>query len=571
MIDFEKIRVKNLLSFGNNFTEFDFKKGITRFTGINGSGKSSIPLDALNFALFGKPYRKVKMGQLVNSRNKKELIVELFFKQGEDEYKIERGLKPDVFKIYKNDEIVPVSSSKRGYQEILEEDILHFNSNLFDQIVAKSLTKNQSFMTLGKSEKRNVIENILDIGLFTVMLKNIKSKIESNDFSLSTIRKDIDNTKLLIEQETISLENLRKIQKKIEEESKVKVDELKEEMERIKEANGKYSLALEKIEKNKKLKGQLSRKLSEARSTIKEKRETQVSLQSTIKAAAAKIKMFETTCAGCAKIKELLVTENVDQLQRNYIKISSEIAELREEVETLDNKIEKINEILANEKFIVGNLERNQERVEEIENSVNFEVSREIDIDETKLKKHRTSLKKLETQYMEVGNQRKHYMVLKSLYSDDGIKAFVIKKYLPTINKLLNTYLQKFNADIVFNFDQEFNEVVLSRHKEDFSYFSFSEGQKKRIDLAVLFAFINFAMVKNRKSNSNLLVLDEIMSGLDAEGKNRLHEVLNEYKEQQNKCIITIDHSNDIDPDNFDQVYQVSLQKGYSTLEKIEN
>ena len=160
-----------------------------------------------------------------------------------------------------------------------------------------------------------------------------------------------------------------------------------------------------------------------------------------------------------------------------------------------------------------------------------------------------------------------HYQTLRTLYSDDGIKSIIINKYLPHINRLLNTYLARFNADMIFNFDNEFNEVVLTKYKEDFSYFSFSEGQKKRIDLAVLFSFIQFAIQKNRKSNTNLLILDEVMSGLDDVGKASLHEVLNDLKRKQNKCIITMNPDSDIDHDNYDIAYKTILEKGFSKLE----
>lgn len=569
MINLIDIKWKNFLSYGNTLETFVFKKGVNRIIGINGSGKSSL-VEIINFALFGRPYRKVKLPQLVNSKNKKDLYVELNFTKGEDVYRIERGIKPEIFRIFKNEEIVPVASSKRGYQQILEEDIIHSNENLFNQIGIKSLTKNLSFMGLSKNEKRNVVENIFDIELFTTMLKIIKSKVEATDFSISSIKKDISNTELLIEHEILNLDNLKKIQLKIEEESKIKVEELKEELYNIEQETKKYNVALDKINKNKKVKQNKLNEIELERRKIKIIRDRISTIQADIKLSVNKIKMFDEVCHGCSKIKELLVSENVESLQKEYKQCELDIEEIRSIITTKEVEIRRLDEILANEKFINGNIQRNTKRVAEINASVNIEVSREIDIDESKLKEQRKRVKELQAKYIKIGEQKKHFLILKSLFSDDGIKAFIIKKYLPTINKLLNSYLLKFNSDIIFNFDTEFNEIVLTRHKEDFSYFSFSEGQKARINLAVMFSFINFSIYKNKKANINVLVLDEILAGLDASGKQGLHTVLKEFTEQHQKSIITINHETELDPDNFDYIYEVKMNKGFSDMKEIE-
>lgn len=570
MILFKTVKFKNFLSYGNNWTEFTFDKGIIRLMGANGLGKSVV-IETVNFALFGKPYRKVKINQLVNSINKKGLEVVLTLSKGSDEFRIERGLKPDYVRIYKNDELVPVSSTKRGYQEILEQDILHLNENLFNQLVIKSLTKNMSFMTLSKSEKRNVIENILDIELFSVILKNIKTKIDSCDFSLASYKKDIENTDLLVEQEISNLEKLRNIKRKIEEESKQKVNEINKELEFIDEDLQKYHQALKKLRKYKQLKIDNNNNLSLLRTELQCFRDKQTHNIASIKLVKQKVQLFKDTCGDCPKIKEIAKTENIDDLLLESKTIESSINDIREQIQQINQELQKIEEILANEKFILGNIGKCNLRKSELEKSLNVEISKEIQIDESIIKKHKKNLKELNNLYNKVSNEKKHLQVLKTLYSDDGIKSFIIKKYLPYINKLLNTYLRKFNTDIIFNFDQEFNEVVLSRNKEDFSYFSFSEGQKKRIDLAVLFAFIDFAQFKNKKSNTNLLILDEVISGLDSIGSNCLYDVLKDYRDKQNKSILTIFHSDLVDVDNFDKIYEAKIEKGFSKIDELEN
>jgi DNA repair exonuclease SbcCD ATPase subunit len=567
LTEFEKIKVRNFLSYGNNWTTFDFKKGLHRIKGTNGQGKSTIPFDALSFGLFGKPYRKIKINQLINSINKKELEVVLYFRKGEDQYRVERGLNPNYFKIFKNEEIIPVSSSKKGYQEILEQDILsNYNENLFNQITAKSLTKNMSFMTLSKSEKRNIIENLFDIELFSTIGKNIKSKLDMLDVNLQMYKRDIDNIELLIKQEQQNLEQLRNIKKKIDEDSKQKIENITEEITQLNNDNKKYNIALEKIQKNKKIKQNKLEIVTQNKLEIKNLRDKQSDIIASIKLIKSKIELFKSTCGDCPKIKEILQTEDVNALFLKQKTYEEEITTTRETVTTLENEIRKLEEILANEKFILGLFEKNTNRIKILKQDVTMEIGKEIKIDESKYKKHIKNKIELEEMYGTKSNERKHYQILKSLYSDDGIKSFIIKKYLPTINKLLNTYLNRFNTDIIFNFDSDFNEIVLSRFKENFSYFSFSEGQKKRIDLAVLFAFINFALFKNKKGGTNLLIFDEIDSGLDIEGKNRLYEVLKEYKENQNKCILTISQDTAIDPDIFDDVYNVTMEKGFSVI-----
>ncbi len=571
MTEFLKIQIRNFLSYGNNWTEFKFKKGLHRITGQNGFGKSTIPFDALSFGLFGKPYRKIKIPQLINSTNKKELEVKLFFKKGDDFYRIERGLYPNYFRIFKNDEIIPISSSKKGYQEILEQDILsNYNENLFNQITAKSLTKNMSFMTLSKGEKRNIIENLFDIELFSVICKNIKTKIDVADMQLQIFKRDIDNINLLIKQEQQNLEQLRNIKKKIDEESKQKIDNIKLEIESLKNDNKKYDLALKKIQKNKLLKQNNLNEITEKNKEIKHIRDKLTDVVASIKLIKNKIEIFKNNCGDCPKIKDIVKNEDVKSLLEKQKEYDEQINIIRKVVLEKEEKNRKLDEILANEKFILGSLDRNLNKIDSLQKDVTIEISKEIEIDESKYKKHIKNKKQIENDYKIKAEEKKHLLVLKTLFSDDGIKSFIIKKYLPTINKLLNTYLTRFNADTIFNFDTEFNEVILSKFKENFSYFSFSEGQKKRIDLAVLFAFINFALFKNKKCNTNLLVFDEIDSGLDLDGKNRLYEVLKEYKEQQNKCIITISHDTAIDPDSFDSIYSVKLEKGFSII-KEEN
>lgn len=568
MIEFTNIVWKNLLSYGNNKTEFIFSKGINKISATNGSGKSSI-IDALNYALFGKPYRKIKLSQLINSKNKKGMEVYLTFNKQDDVYRIERGLKPEFFRIFKNDELVPVSSSKKGYQEILEDDILGFNENLFNQVTVKSLTKNVSFMTLAKGEKRSIIENLFDIELFTIINKKAKQRADALDLTIKDTKKDIDNTTLLETQEVENLKNLLALQKKLKEESNQMIEGYNAEIGEIDISDEKMKKAVaiintKKMQKNDK---QIERKrwITEMSGYAEHRSEAKAKIES----HEDKIHMLEGICGDCPKIKQLMEADDIERCHLSFANSELEIAKRAELVKTIDGEIKKMDEILANESYVTNTMRTNIERKEKLLNQIKMLKEKVITVDETKLKGYIEKKKILEGKYEELWNDKKHMTVLRSLFTDEGIKPLIIKKYLPNINKLLNTYLVKFNANMMFNFDSEFNEIILSKHQEDYSYFSFSEGEKKRIDLAVLFAFIKFAMHKNQKSNTNLLVFDEILSGLDVLGASSLFEILKEHKDYQNKCIITINHNADIDDEYFDKIYEVDKEKGFSRITRV--
>lgn len=571
MINLQSIKGKNFLSYGNTLTTFNFEKGVNRIVGVNGSGKSTFPTDLLWFLLFGKPYRKIKVSQLINSINKKDLYGELLFTKGEDVFRIERGLKPDIFKIFKNDEIVPVSSSKRGYQEILEENILGINENLFNQIGVKSLTKNLSFMTLDKAAKRSVIENIFDVELFSTILKNVKENLKGIEFDLKTIQKDIDNTELLIEQEIINIDNLNKIKKDLETESEKKLELLNAELTTIEEENKTYVIGLDKINNKKVIKQSKNAEIKEKKEKIKLIQEKQMTVKSKIKLSENKIAFLSKTCSGCPKIQELLVSDNTDDLKEKVELCESAMVDINKFISEKEAEIEKLDKIISNERYVNDSIFRNDNRVIEINKIIKSEQTKKIVIDKTKLKTYNKNIKELQNNYIVKGKLKKHYTILKGLYSEEGIKAFIIKKYLPAINKLLNSYLHKFNSDIIFNFDAEFNEVVKTRHKENFSYFNFSEGQKSRINLAILFAFINFSIYKNKKSNINVLVLDEISSGLDIDGRECLMKVLQEFKEQHNKSVIMIDNSGEIEQEYLNKVFETTIEKGFSVIKEINH
>lgn len=576
MIQFDNIKWRNCLSYGNNLNEFVFDKGsVVKIDGANGMGKSVL-LDLINYVLFGKPYRKVNLKSLINSRNKKEMEVYLTFNIQDDVYLIERGMKPDFFRIYKNpdafkdkkDALIPVSSSKRGYQQILEEDILQFNENLFNQVTAKSLTKNSSFMTLTKAEKRGIIENIFDIEIFTQMNKLNKIKNDEVDAIIKNTKRDIENHEMLIEQEQLNIDNLKRLQKQMMDNANEIIKNIETELAELKSQTASYTKGFSFIEKSKAKKAEFNAERTQIYAEYNALEKQKLELTSNIKAVRAKIEMLQTTCGDCPKIKGIVDTDNVPAMFDELTKLTGQIQVKYAEINKIDEEIKKHNDIIANERILINNRDNNLRRQQELNRQLVANNKEIPPVDNSKLLGYNKRKSELTKEFNDASTMKMHYMVLKNLYSDEGIKAQIINKYLPQMNRLLNTYLNRFHADMIFNFDAEFNEVVLTKYKEDFTYHNFSSGQKARIDLAVIFAFIEFAIQKNRKSNTNLLILDEITSGMDFVGKQSLHEMLSSFKDKQGKCIIVMNHDTDIELDSYDKIYEAKLEKGFSKLEE---
>lgn len=569
MIEFKTIKWKNLLSYGNNWNTFDFETGIHKIQAKNGMGKSSI-IDALYFAMYGKAYRKIKIKQLINSKNKKGLEVILTFSKGEYNYRVERSVKPDAFKIYMNDELVPVASSKRGYQTILDEDIFGFSENLTNQVTIKSLTKAVSFMTLEKAEKRAIIENLFDIEIFTAINKNIKTRVDALELELKSTKKDLDNTDLLIGQELSNIETLRNLAKRLKEESDQLIAGYTKEISDLETANVKFKKGIEIINKNKDKKYELDVTLKKLNESLYAVHQAITTNKATIQANEKKAQYLKNVCGDCPKITLVSGAKEVTECNirvEESVKVANEIAA---EIAPIKEEIIKIDNILSNERFVVSSLQANTEKIGKLTKQIDNIKTKVVVVDETKLKEYNSKRVELHKTYNEIADDKTHLQLLRGLYSDDGIKPIIIKKYLPSINKLLNTYLIKFNASMIFNFDADFNEVILTKNKEDYSYYNFSEGEKKRIDLAILFTFIKFAMHKNKKANTNLLIFDEVMSGLDIYGTTALFDILKDHKDYQNKCIITINHNSDLDDAYFDHMYEIVTESGFSKIVELK-
>jgi DNA repair exonuclease SbcCD ATPase subunit len=566
MIAFEKIELKNVLGYGNTWTSFPFKSGIIRIEGKNGHGKSAI-IDAFYFALFGKAYRDVVLGLLPNSINKKEMEVHLYFSTEAGSFRIERGLKPNIFKIFKNDVIIDVPSSSKSYQQILEDDILHMTPNIAEQILIKSLTKDISFLTLKKPDKRAIIENILDIKIFTAMNKNCKDKVDVLTKSIAFTVKDQDNNAILIEQEKASLLKLKKHNEEIEADSKVRIDSIDKNIQMLLDENTDILEQLKKVQiaKNKHKtvvpeNETLLEQISVISTSITENESTLASIQKNIAT-------MEQLCSDCPKVDQIVSQYRPNDIKEQIEKLKTKRCELKSQQEEVASIVTKCEKYIARGSVLESTLQFNYETIEKLERSKS-EIKGTIEIDTSTLRNLIDKKKELVESLEQQNKEKVHYQFIRSMLSDDAIKAFVIRKYLPVINKLLVYYLNKMNSEIIFNFDEEFEEVMLSRHKESFTYHSCSEGQKRRIDLAVLFTFVEFCKSKYPLATSNLMILDEVTAGLDVDGENDMFGILREINNKENKCILVISHSTGISSEYVDKSYEVKIVKKFSELKE---
>lgn len=562
MIRFHKIQFKNFLSYGNNWTTFEYEAGLLRILASNGSGKSSLAIDVLFFVLFGKSYRKINLNQLINSVNKTELIVKLFFAVGNNEYRIERGLKPNFFHIYeiKNnvENLIPLASKVKTYQEYFEDEIIKINEKMFSQMFCKTSTKTSSFFELSKADKRSYIETLFDIEIFSDFNKMCKSDLDEINTQIKDTKTEIHHIDLLIEQEIFNLQNLRTVFKKISGNS----ENIETQITALNTDSEKQKVALEKISQYKKEQSIIQETLLNLKKQKSEINESLKDLGAKIKLSNFKMQMFNDTCKGCPKISEIVSGLDLDNQEKTEIDLKDSIKKIESEQHALDGKSKKILEIVNKENLIKKNLQTNFERLAELQKEIP-----EIKIDESNLKKYEEN--KIEKKALLDGlyYKQKHYEILKGFFSDSGIKSFIIKKYLPHINKLINSFLQKFQIGVLFYLDEEFNEIITSKYKENFSYFNFSDGEKKRIDLALMFAFLEFSKLKNQQSTGNLLILDEITSNLDAEGENGLYQILRDMITKESKSILVISNSGNVDPEKIDKQVSIVVEHGFSKIQ----
>jgi len=566
MIIFKSIKYKNFLSSGNYFTEIPLDKHkSTLIVGHNGAGKSTI-LDAISFALFGKPHRKISKSQLVNSINQKQAVVEVEFTIGKAQFKIVRGIKPNIFEIWKDGSMINQSSHSLEYQKILEQNILKLNHKSFHQVVVLGSSSFIPFMQLNAGHRRNVIEDLLDINIFSkmnIILRERNSILKEN---INKINNDTNIVKSKIEQQTKYIRDIAAVTQENRSKYEKQIKKAQEKINILQNENSELSKELESntaSDELKKLQTEKNKIISDV-ATIKQEMKT-----------IAKRGMFLEkndecpTCEQPIQNKDKLITETKNEayqvqtslsgVENSGALIDAKISSLEDVIASIRKKTDTIN---VNNREIVSLNQSNQDLQKYLES----EVAADLTGAKKDLEKMNSDKESLFEEKLRLNEQFGYNGVIAEMLRDTGIKTKIIKQYLPVINKLVNQYLQTLDFFVHFNLDENFNETIRSRHRDDFTYDSFSEGEKQRIDLSLLFTWRQIAKMKNSVA-TNLLVLDETFdSSLDHDGIENLLKILYTLDEGSNTFIIS--HKGDILDGKFESKIEFVKDRNFS---KIKN
>jgi DNA repair exonuclease SbcCD ATPase subunit len=568
MITFESIRWKNFLSTGDQWTEMDLSSTMsTLIVGPNGAGKSTM-LDALCFGLFNKPFRKINRGQLVNSVNEKGLKVEVCFTIGKDDYRVFRGAKPNIFEVYKNNKMVDQDAAARDTQKYLEQSVLKLNYKSFTQVVILGSSTFVPFMQLSASHRREVIEDLLDINIFSNMNSLLKDRIRN------AINQDRDCQHLLkMAEERLNsqIKLIGSLQEVNDSRQKEKEDKYAENNHRITEYEK------EKDEKEEHVK-ELELEVFDTKpyhEMLEDLRQKKSEVTSDLKVVNKELTFFKknTQCPTCHQhIDETLRSAKVELLTQTGQELSKAMGMHKDQLEESIKVIEKMDEKaleLREARSDVNILDKDiirlkydnielQKQLSELQSTPNLDLEKET------LDKLEKEYEKTQKNCAGVSKQLDEYHVIGTLLKDSGIKRQIIKKYVPIFNTLINKYLH--NMDTFFNFtlDEEFNEVIKSRFRDEFTYSSFSEGEKQKIDLALLFTWREVARMKNSVA-TNLLILDEVFdSSLDASATAELLSILRGLGETTNLFVIS--HKGDILADKFFRTLRFDKVNDFSKM-----
>ena len=570
MIIFKVIRWKNFLSTGNQFTEVNFQDAKTNLiVGSNGSGKSTI-LDALTFVLYNKPFRKINKPQLINSVNEKDCLVEIELSIGKREYKVVRGIKPNIFEIWVDGKKEDQDAATQDQQKRLEESILKLNYKSFTQTVILGSATFVPFMQLSSSNRREIVEDLLDIKIFSTMNNILKDRIRKTNELIReySIKKDMIEDK--IEMQENFIKDLDKSGKERIQKKESNIESIEKEIDDISEEN---EILSEKIQKE--LKPKLE-ELSNTNSTLKKLNQIKAKLEQKIQTLVSDHRFFQenSVCPTCTqsienefrlnKIADIEVKSK--ELNDGYRELEDTInVELEKDKQFLSysTEINKLNNGISHNNVKVSGLNK---QVRNLRNEIQ-EITEQIQNRNSERKTLENLIKDLNSIQKERSDQKEqisYYEFAHSLMKDGGVKSKIIKKYLPLMNQQINKYLQMMDFYINFTLDEEFKEVIKSPVHEDFSYESFSEGEKMRIDLSLLFTWRDIARLRNSAS-TNLLILDEIFdSSLDGVGTEFFTNIIRYVI--QDAHIFVISHKTDDLIDKFEKVIKFDKIKGFSKM-----
>ena len=569
MITFKTLSWRNFLSTGNYKTVLDLRRhNNTLVSGDNGAGKSTM-LDALTFALFGKSFRGINIPQLPNSINNKDCEVEITFSVGKNEYRVLRSLKPKKFEIYKNNELLDQSAKSKDYQKILEEQILKMTYKSFCQVVILGSSNYVPFMQLSASDRRSVVENLLDIDIFSVMNGLVKGKAQLTKDQIKDIEYKIILTKNKAEEKEKLIDSLEK-------KSSASIEKYKKEIEVSKKSISKLESSVASIQKE----------VDELFLSVPDKDETSTNLiqseseitqlNKKIKNIQKSVKFYEDndSCPTCKQDIQQHHKESVhaEKEQERSI-IDKEIEQLTEQVKTTEDRLTTINYVLSDIQEKEKQISSKQSEisalfqyVSKMEQSVTSVLSETTEVQEVKSELTKLAIvgRDFVDERKDLIDDRHYYNIASLLLKDSGIKSKIIKHYLPIMNRLINKYLLDMDFFCQFNLDENFNETIKSRHRDEFTYHSFSEGERLRIDLSLLLAWREVARLKN-SVNCNLLILDEVFdSSLDGVGTEEFLKLLTQFGDRAN--IFVISHKSDSMTDKFQNHIVFQKKNNFSRI-----
>ena len=570
MILFKTLRYRNFLSTGNSFTTIDFIRSKTTLViGHNGAGKSTM-LDALSYALFGKPHRNINKPQLVNSINNKNCEVEVEFSIGQREYKIIRGIKPGKFEIHVDGTMINQSSHAKEYQKILEQNILKLNHKSFHQIVVLGSSSFIPFMQLPSHHRRDVIEDLLDINVFSKMNQILKEKQSLLKDNLKDVDYDLELAKDKINLQQNYIKEVEGLADTEVESKTDEMDDARTEIETLQSDNTKLTQYIERRSRG------LQEKIKDRHDKKQSLLQYKADFDSKIKTLVKESKFYEKhdNCPTCEQEisselkKEKLQTakDKAAIYQDTLIDLADEAEAVQIDLTDLDNRSAEIRDktsSVANNNNVIDSL---QKRINVLSNQI--DKIKGTDGDTAKAREELAKLQEQREAHFEnklrINEDVTYNTVILEMLKDTGIKTKIIKQYLPVINQLTNQYLQILDFFVHFNLDESFTETIRSRHRDNFSYDSFSEGEKQRIDLALLFTWRQIAKMKNSVA-TNLLILDETFdSSLDHDGVGNLMKIIYAFGEDTN--VFVISHKGEILDDKFQSKMEFIKDKNFSKV-----
>ena len=568
MIHFKKIKWTNFLSTGNNPVEvFLDRSPTTLIIGENGAGKSTI-LDALCFALFGKPFRNINNPQLINTINEKGALVEIEFSIGNNFYEVSRGIKPNIFEIKCNQKLLNQDSHSRDYQEFLEKTILQFNYKSFTQVVILGSSTFVPFMQLKDKDRRTIIEDLLDIQIFSKMNTILKDRVSENKNNIDDLDFDKQKVEHSIEVQNNYIDSLKQDNQKLVKDNEQKIKESEDQIQEYVNLNDKHQ---EEVQFTLSRMGDVQK--IESRKKKLDKLKDKV--QDSIKSKEHEIHFYEenSDCPTCKQaIDEVFREEQIKDKQSRVKEQTSGLEELWKEISDTEQSLNDIAEHQSQINDIQLEINKNLQSVSALQKyieKIKTELSElseigKIDEENEQLEVYRDKLARLESLLKDEYKTKEIHNVASSILKDSGIKSRIIKTYLPIINKCIQRNLSALDFYVSFELDENFNETIKSRYRDDFSYSSFSEGEKMRIDLALLFSWRQVAKIKN-SMNTNLLILDEVFdSSLDSNGTEEFLKLINSLDKNINTFVIS--HKGEVLYDKFRSVIKFEKKNYFSQI-----